>query len=134
MSWIVQHLLRNKVLIHTVQDIESDEYNNLLTVESKIDELYEEGLLSDIDLSIINLLADGRPIKDVEGLIDKNRLAISRTFVQLCNRIAYFLGGYFTDEGFLDNMKESYKLSDAQIEELNVYIHGKFKHTLMRKN
>jgi len=133
MGWIVQHILRNKVSIKTTQDIESDEYNNLLIIESKIKELHSEGFLSDIDVYILDLVSDGRPIKDLEVLIDKSRKTISITFIQLCDRISYFLGGYFTDEGFLDSMKESYKLSDEQISEIKKHIAGKFKHKLMRK-
>lgn len=132
MSWIVQHLLRNKELIKSVPDIESDEYNNLLVVESKINELYNEGFLSDIDLSILQLVADGRPIRNLESEIDKNRITISKTFVQICDRISYFLGGYFTDEGFLDVLKSNYRLNDNQVSELKEYMSGKFKHKLMR--
>lgn len=133
MSWIVQHLLRNKEIIKSVPDIDSDEYNNLLVVESKVNELYNEGFLSDIDISILNLVGDGRPIRNLESEIDKNRITISKTFVQICDRISYFLGGYFTDEGFLDIMKSNYRLSDNEVNRLKDYMSGKFKHKLMRK-
>ena len=133
MGWIVQHLLRNKVAIKTTEDIESDEYNNLLVVEGKINELHSQGFLSDIDIYILELVSDGRPLKELEGSIDKNRITISKTFVQLCDRISYFLGGYFTDEGFLENMKSNYKLDDTQIEAVKLHMTGKFKHKLMRK-
>jgi hypothetical protein len=132
MSWIIQTILRNREVIRTRQDIESDEFNNLLTIESKIDELYKEGFLSDIDLCIINLVADGRSISELEGRIGKSRITISKTFIQLCERIAYFLGDYFTDEGFLNNMKDDYKLSEDDLDRLRVHMSGKFKHKLMR--
>ena len=118
--------------MNTAQDIESDEYNNLLTVEAKIKELYSEGFLSDMDLYIIDLVSDGRPIKELEEPIGKCRITISKTFIQICNRIAYFLGGYFTDEGFLDELKSNNRLSDEDIDKARTYIEGKFKHTLMR--
>lgn len=134
MSWIVNHLLRNSVEIKSRPDIDSDEYNNLLVVESKINNLYSGGFLSDVDLFIIELMADGKPIKNLEAEIGKSRLTISKTFIQLCDRIAYFLGGYFTDEGFLDNMKELYKLDGSQMDKLKEHMSGKFKNKLMKKN
>ena len=132
MSWVIQTLLHNKVAIETAPDIESDEYNNLLVIEAKIKELHAEGFLSDVDMLIIELVSDGRPLKTLEGSIGKSRVTISKTFIQICNRIAYFLGGYFTDEGFLDNLKTDNRLSDDDIEKARDYINGKFKHTLMR--
>lgn len=134
MSWITQHLLRNSVSIKSSPDIESDEYNNLLVIESKINALHDSGFLSDIDLWIIELMADGKPIKNLEAEVGKNRITISKTFIQICDRISYLLGGYFTDDGFLDNMRESYNLDDAQIEKLKEYMSGKFKNKLMKKN
>ncbi len=133
MSWICQYLLRNKEIITSEPDIDSDQYNDLLVIEKKIEELHEEGFLSDLDLYIIDLVSDGRPIKDLEKSLDRSRITISKTFIQICNRIAYFLGGYFTDEGFLENMKQNYRLSDEDIEKLNSYINGKFKHKLMKR-
>lgn len=134
MSWIVQHLLKNKDIIKETCDLESDEYNNLLVVESKIAELSKGGFLSDVDLWIIDLVSDGRPIRHLETDIGKNRITLSRTFVQICERISYFLGGYFTDDGFLENMKDEYKINDEDISKLREYMTGKFKHKLMKKN
>ena len=133
-SWIVQYLIRNKVKIRTSQNIDSDELDDLLVVEGKIKDLCKDGLLSDMDIYIIDLVSDGRPLRELEKSVDKNRVTISRVFLQICDRISYFLGGYFTDEGFLDNMKKSYKLSDEEVEELKLYMSGKFKHQLMRNS
>ena len=133
-SWIVQYLIRNKVKIRTSQNIDSDELDDLLVVEGKIKDLCKDGLLSDMDIYIIDLVSDGRPLRELEKSVDKNRVTISRVFLQICDRISYFLGGYFTDEGFLDNMKKNYKLSDEEVEELKLYMSGKFKHQLMRNS
>lgn len=132
MSWIVQSLLRNKIEIRSRLDIESDEYADLLVVEKKISDLHTEGFLSDMDIYIIDLVSDGRPIRELEKAIDKSRITISRVFIQICERVAYFLGGYFTDEGFIENMSLNYRLSASDIDSLRLYINGKFKHKLMR--
>jgi len=133
MSWIIQTLLRNRVEIRSKQNIESDEYSDLMLIEAKVEELYKDGFLSDIDMTIINLVSDGKHIIDMEGTIGKDRVTISKTFVQICDRLAYFLGGYFTDDGFLENMKEDYKLSDDEIEKMRLYMNSRYKHKLMRK-
>jgi hypothetical protein len=133
MSWICENLLRNKVSILTEPDLESDEYNNLLVIESKINELYKEGFLSDLDMYILELVSDGRPLTELEQTLYKSRITVSKTFIQICSRIAYFLGGYFTDEGFLDNMKINYRLSDEDIEKLKLHMSGRFKHKLMKR-
>jgi hypothetical protein len=132
MSWICQSLLRNRISIKTKQDIDSDEFNDLLVIESKIKDLHRDGFLSDLDIYIIDLVADGRPIRELEATLGKSRVTVSRAFIQICERIGYFLGGYFTDEGFLDNMKHSYKLSEEDMDKLRLHIDGKFKHKLLR--
>lgn len=134
MSWICQHLLRNRMAIKEGQDIESDEYNNVLMVEKKIRELYESGFLSDLDMYVIDLVADNRPLRELKDTLGKSHVTTSDLFIQICERIAYFLGGYFTDEGFLDSMKENYRLSDEDLDKLRDHIKGKFKHKLMRGN
>ena len=134
MSWIVQYLLRNKDIIKETHNIESDEFNNLIVVEGKIKELHSSGFLSDIDIWIVDLVSDGRPIRNLEEDVGKNRITISRTFIQICDRIAYFLGGYFTDDGFLESMKINYKLNDTEVDKLKLHMNGKFKHKLMRKD
>lgn len=132
MSWIVESLLRNKVSIKTKQDIEADDYNNLLIIEKKIDDLHNEGFLSDMDMYILELASDGRSLADLEEQLGKGRAAISRTFVQICDRVAYFLGGYFTDDGFLHYMKDNYRLSDEEVNKVKEHIESKYKHKLIR--
>jgi hypothetical protein len=133
MSWIVQNLLRNKVSILTEPDLESDEYNNLLVIQTKIKDLYSDGLLSDMDMYILELASDGRPLRDMEETLYKSRITITKTFRQICNRVAYFLGGYFTDEGFLENMRINYRLSSENIDAIKKHMAGQFKHTLMKR-
>lgn len=132
MSWIVESLLKNKLLIKETLDIESDELNNLLTVEAEINKLYKESFLSDFDMLILELVSEGMPIKEMEDSIGLGRVTISATFIQICDRISFFLGGYFTDEGFLDNMKADYKLGDEEIEKIRGHIQSKFKHKKIR--
>jgi hypothetical protein len=134
MSWVVQHLLRNRMTIKESQDIESDEYNNILVIEKKIKELHESGFLSDPDMYVIDLVADNRPLRELQENLGRSHVTTSDLFIQICERIAYFLGGYFTDEGFIHSMQKNYRLSDEDVDKLRSHIKGKFKHKLLRKN
>ena len=133
MSWIIEHILRNRESIRSDLTIESDEYDDLLVIEKKIDDLYKDGFLSDVDMYIIDMVSDGRPLRELGELFNKGRTTMPKTFVQICERIAYFLGGYFTDEGFLDNMRTEYKLTDESLDEIKLYMNSKFKHQLMKR-
>jgi len=133
MSWIIETLLIHKEEIRAKQDIESDEFNNLILVEGKIEDLYTNDLLSDIDMLIIDLVVDGKVSSEMEEILGKNRNAISKSFVQICDRIGYFLGGYFTDDGFLESMRLDYKLSEEDVERIKQRMGSRFKHKLIRK-
>ncbi len=133
MSWIVETLLRNRETIKSDMDIESDAYNDLLFIEKKISELYEKGFLSDFDVLILKSVGGGGSLTALERVLNKNRITISKTFTQLCERLSYFLGGYFTDDGFLEDVKSRYRLSEEEVEILANYTKSKFRHKLIRK-
>lgn len=97
-------------------------------------ELYNKGFLSELDMFIIELASDGRSMAELAAAMGRAEPRISATFIQICERIAYFMGGYFTDEGFLENMKIEHRLTDEHIDKLRVHIKGKFKHRLMRSS
>ena len=132
MSWIIQTILKNREEIREKQDIDSDEFNDLLVIEGKVDELYKEGFLSDIDMYIIDGISDGSNVSELTDSLGKSRIVIGKAFVQICDRIGYFIGGYFTDEGFLEHMKEDYRLSEDNLDKLRIYMGSRFKHKLMR--
>jgi len=134
MSWIVQHLLRNRLHIKATADIDSDEFNNLLLVEKKISELYDKGLLSDRDIEVLDSATDGKSLKRMGGDLKSSRITVSRSLIEICDRVSYFLGGYFTDDGFIDQMAYYYKLSPTEVEKLRQHITGKFKHKLMKRS
>lgn len=132
MSWIVQNLLNSKVRIHSVGDIDSDEFNDLMVIEKAISDLSQTGTLSDQDLLIINSASEGGFASRVSKSIGINRNTLSKSYNKICERIAFYLGGYFTDEGYLGYMKKKYKLSDEQVEELRDFMKSKFKYKLMK--
>jgi hypothetical protein len=132
-SWYVQNLLKNKLALRTDSDFESDQYNDLLVIEKKINELYNLGLISDAEINLIEYISDGKPLVDSMNGLGKNRISSARDVSKLCNKIAFFAGGYFTDDGYIDEMRRKYKLTDEEVNKMSQYMRSKFKHKLRRK-
>lgn len=137
MSWVVSHLIRNRNIIKSNQsnnsNFDDDDYNNLIILESKIKSLHQHEILSDFDLIILDSVNDNVLHDKLKSVI-KDRHTLSNSFSQICKKIGFYLGGYFTDEGFLENMRINYKLNDNQLSELRSYMTGKFRNKLKRKN
>lgn len=133
MAWYLQILLKNKVEIKSKSDINSDEYNDLIVVEKKIEDLYNAGIVSKNELSLIDYMEDGKPIVNSKKSFGKNRMSVAKDFRNLCSKIAFYIGGIFTDEGYIDYMKTKYNLTDEQVIKMRDYMESKYKNKLMRK-
>lgn len=133
MSWLVQTLLRNSITIKGKHDIDSDEYNDLLVIESKVESLHADGLISEEEVRLIKYVEDGKPLVNSKDGYGKNRIAASKDFTDLCNKIAFYAGGYFTDDGYIHYMRNKYNLSESQGEEMLRYMKSKYKNKLIRK-
>ena len=133
MSWIIESLLRSSVELKTKSDLDSDEYNDLMVVEKKIKDLHKDGIISEEEMALIHYIEDGKPMVNSRDEIGKNRISISKDFVTLCNKIAFFMGGEFTDDGYLDYMRAKYNLTDDQIIRMEKYMKSKYKNKLIRK-
>jgi len=132
MSWITQFLIMKRDELEVNPDFESEEYNDLLIIEKKISELKEKGILSPIELRIIDLMSEGKTFKDLEEIVGMSRVTISKIFIKACYKISYSIGDIFTDSGYLEYMKKKYKLTNKEIERLEEYIVSKFKHKIMK--
>jgi len=135
-SFTVENLLRNRLLIKnqalyaTAEEpynMDSDEFNDLIVIEKKIKELYDYNLLSDFDMEIIEFVSDGKPLSKSKDILGKDRTTISKNFSVICERIAYFLGGYFTNEGLIEDLKERFNLNEEQIQRAHSYIYSNRK-------
>lgn len=131
MSWIIQTLLRNSIQTKEEHKMDSDSYNDLLILEKRIENLHKERVVTDFELDLIDYFSGKKP--DNEKIRSMDRSVVQRKFTTLCNKLAYYLGGMFTDEGYLNYLQNKYNLSEEQIEELKTYMKGKHRHTLSRK-
>ena len=134
MSWYIMSLLKNKLEIQSNQDLDSDEYNDLLVIEKKIADLHDAEIISEQEMLLIKYVEDGKPMANSKAGFGKNRISLTRDFSNLCNKIAFYVGGYFTDDGYAHYMREKYNLTDEQVEKMINYMKSKYKNKLLRKN
>lgn len=113
-------------------NLDDNDFNNLLIVEKKIEDIYKKGLLASRELEIINAVATGQSLSKLESELDLNRITISKIFSAVCEKIAYTLGGEFTDDGYVSYMKHKHNLSDKQIITLKNLIKGAYRHRTRR--
>lgn len=125
--------MKNRLEIRTNGDIESDEFNDLIIIEKKIKSLYMADIISKAEMDLIDYVADGKPIANSKEDYGKNRISLAKDFSNLCRKIAFYVGGQFTDDGYVDYMKTKYKLTDEQVQMLHDYMNSKYKNKLMRK-
>ncbi|KKM93423.1 hypothetical protein LCGC14_1208550 [marine sediment metagenome] len=134
MSWIVQNLLfdryrikesiykRNDMSNSYDLDFNSEEYNGLLLVEKKISELLNSKILSKRDVRIMELLSQGNIYSDIADELKMSKNSIKKSFLNSCNKIAFSLGGEFTDYGYMNYMIKKYKLKGKEIKKLEELI------------
>ena len=130
MSWIVERLLIDRYRIKTNTPINDDVWDRLIFLEKKIVELYEEKLVSDMEILVIKKMEENKSFSHIAVELGLSRSTVSKIFRNACNRIAFYLGGYYTDDGFLESMKENYGLSNEEVFLVYEKINSKYRHTI----
>jgi hypothetical protein len=116
--------LRNKEKIKTESLIDSDEFNDLLVIEKAVSDLAKLGLLSPKDILILEYLYDGKTITSAKDNLGIDRGRFSINFKRLCRRVAFYLGDYFTDDGYIEYMTKKYNLTEGQVDIMKTVIFG----------
>ena len=132
MSWLVETLLINRDTIRSAYEMDSDYYLSLLTVEQRLDELVKKGNINSFEAGLINFVLSGLSFTKLGKVLGMSRSTISKHFTLACGKISYSLGGEFTDEGYIQFMKDKYKLSSKQCEILKSYMTSHLRHKLRR--
>lgn len=129
MSYVVETLLLNKDLIRaSVDDLEDDEFNNLLQVESQIRKMIQDGLLSVDDKKILYCVLNSPTFEEAAQMAGHHRIFIAERFKSICDRIGYMLGGAFTDEGYLDYLRKEYGLGEEELEKAIKFMSSQFRY------
>ena len=108
-------------------NLDSDLYSDLLTVEMKINELFTRKLISELELNIIKTIMNGEKYYELESKFNISRVTISKIFNEVCERVAFALGEHFTDDGYLNYLKNKYHLTEEELVIAELYIKRKFK-------
>lgn len=133
MSWIVQRLLMETPQIKETHDFESDDYNNLLVIEKKMKEMDKNNLFNTEEIEVLNLIRAGYLFSDIEPMLKVGRETVSKIYKNVCERIAFSLGGEFTDEGFIQEVSEKNNLTPEEQDKLARFMNSNLKHKIMRR-
>lgn len=133
MSWYCGSLIKESMYIKERGEIDSDEFNDLMSVETTIEKLYSLDILTEKELLIIQLFALGMLPFQMEKKLKLNRRTIAKIFEEITNKIAYTLGGVFTDEGYIDFLSKKYNLNDNKIQLAQNYIDSRNRFKIIRK-
>jgi hypothetical protein len=103
---------------YVVYHFEDDEFNQLLLVENKIEEMYGIELLTKMEVKLLTLLSRGHSYKEVGEELNIGKASVRKIFHSTSNKIAFALGGVFTDEGYVEYMATKHELTDVEISKM----------------
>lgn len=86
-------------------DINAEDYNNCLLIQKCVQNLDKSGLLSEAEKDILSAVYMGFNYAEISKLLDVNRQTVSMVFDKITDRIAFVLGGEFSDAAFLDRVQ-----------------------------
>ena len=132
MSYLVEDLVLRSEDIRATRDFESDDYNDLLIVERCIKVLLKSKRLSEREVRILQLFSIYRSNEVVSNKLHSHRRSVFRVFKHACDKIAFELGDYFTDEGLIDRIAIKYNLSEEEVSRLRSFIKSEFRHLILR--
>ena len=132
MSWYVERLLIESDSIKNSQELDSDLFLDLLTLESKINSLYNAGFISVLEMSVLGYMMMGYSVSAASKKLRLARSTTSLIFKNICTRIAFHLGEQFTDDGYLDDLAEKYGLTQKEVFKAEKFMSGRYRHTFTR--
>jgi hypothetical protein len=119
--------------IKETHNFESDDYNNLLIIEKKITGMMEKQMFSMQEVHILTLIREGYLFGDIESQIGLGRDTVSKIYKGICERIAFSLGGEFTNDGFIREVSKKNHLSPEEQAKLARFMESNLKHKVLRK-
>lgn len=97
-----------------VPSFDDSTYDDLLTVEIAFKSLSDRGLFTDKERVVTLLIMEGYSISSIAKKLKIHRDTVNPIFKHSCRKIAFYLGDYFTNEGFLTYMSNKYNLTAVQ--------------------
>lgn len=105
MSWVIEEYIRQMPFILENGNIDADDYNDCLLIQKCITDLQKSDLLSELEKDVLSAVYTGFNYAEISKLLNVNRQTVSMAFDKVTDRIAYILGGEFSDASFLDRVQ-----------------------------
>ncbi len=121
MSQIVEEYVKVLHFILDAGDIESDQFNNALSVKMTIEKLFDNEQISKFDARVLNGVAGGFSFSEIALILLADRKRVSNSFKQTCSKIAYTLGDEFTDNGFMYGVAARHAVGEQRENELKEF-------------
>lgn len=134
MSWIVESYIIKRETIRLTEDIESDAYFDLMLIEKTYNYLQKNNLLSGQEVDVIEGRAAGFTFEEIGENLGISRITASAVFSTACDKIAFVLGDYFTDDGYLSYLQDKYSFSDTDLESIYEFMLSRNRHKMKRTN
>jgi predicted metalloprotease with PDZ domain len=108
MSHLVEEYVRNLHTILEKGDIEGECYNNALSIKNLVEKEHNSGRISRFDLDVLGSISRGFSYFEVAQSLNADRKRVADSFKKTCSKVAFLLGGDFTDAGFMYNEASKY--------------------------
>lgn len=120
MSWFCEELFLNKEAILSQGDTDAEDFIDLITVIAALEALTDLGKITPRQ-------------KERFDLFLKDPSQNYKILHLVCKKIANYLQDKYTDEGYLEFMKDKYKLNDEQIDTLRIFMKSHLSHKVLTK-
>jgi len=121
MSKIVEEYVKSLYGILDAGDIESEQFNNALSIQQTVKTLHRRGNITEFDVRVLNGIATGFNFSEIATLLIADRKRVSDSFRKTCGKIAFVLGDEFTDTGFVDRYAIRHAIGEQKEKELKEF-------------
>ena len=118
MSWVIEEYIRQLPAIMSSPDINDEVYNNALLIQKCIGNLDATGNLTAQEKEVLIAIVEGYNYTEISRLFGVDRQTVSKVFDKVTDRVAYVLGGEFSDASFLDRVSSVEELPESMVDRL----------------
>ena len=138
MSWYVKYLILNSEIYKSLKEndyyydeetskpffivkekmFDSDVVDDILTIEIKINDMLKNGFMGQKEKRVVELLKKGKTYRQAGKELKMSKDSVRNLFNNLCDKIAFSLGGIYTDSGFIEYMMKKYNLTEEDVPKL----------------
>jgi hypothetical protein len=87
-------------------------------IEKTIEGMDRDGLLTEFEKNVLISITSGYNFSEISRVLNADRQRVSQTFKNVTDRIAYIMGGEFTDAAFIERIQSVEPISEQHISKL----------------